>query len=374
MMNLGKYSFGIGDRFGHQGEAQLKAFFKALEIGLELTPVWNKSNREHLITGTHPSSTKVAADQAVLNGKWSLPYFIDADHINLSNVDGFIDHSNFFTIDVANFIPLGFEEAIQQAGIIYRYILSKKGNNPFITEISMDEVEHPQTPEQLFHILKLIADQNIPVNTIAPKFSGRFNKGVDYVGNIQLFEKEFEQDIITIEKAIRDFNLPPDLKLSVHSGSDKFSLYPIIRKIIRQHDKGIHIKTAGTTWLEELIGLSLSDSKAVGLVKKIYEKAYLKKEQLCEPYKTVIEVTPEMLPKPEEVENWTGQQLANAISHNPQHPEFNPSLRQLLHVGYKIAADLGEEYTQAIQKNAEIIGQCVTLNLFERHIKPLFLN
>jgi tagaturonate epimerase len=373
-MNLGKYSFGIGDRFGHQGQAQLNAFFKALDKGISITPVWNKSNREHLITGTHPASTKVAADQAVLNAKWSLPYYIDADHINLSNVDGFINHSNFFTIDVANFIEEGFEKAIEQAGIIYRYILSKKGNNPFITEISMDEVEHPQTPDQLYHILKLIADQNIPVNTIAPKFSGRFNKGVDYVGNIQLFEKEFEQDIITIEKAIRDFNLPPDLKLSVHSGSDKFSLYPIIRKIIHKHDKGIHIKTAGTTWLEELIGLSLSDPKAVRLVKKIYEKTYLKREQLCEPYKTVIDVNPELLPKPEEMENWTGHQLANAITHNPQHPEFNPSLRQLLHVGYKIAADLGEEYTQAIQKNAEMIGQCVTLNLFERHIKPLFLD
>lgn len=405
-MNLGKYSFGIGDRFGHQGEAQLKAFFKALDRGVEITPVWNKSNREHQITGTHPSSTKLASDQAVLNTKWKLPYFIDADHINLSNVDEFLKYSNFFTIDVANFIgkkstqnakslflstcknlspkdfPSDFLEmtadkflhAITQAGIIYNHILTKKGNSNFVTEISMDEVDFPQTPKELYIILKMIAQEKIPIQTIAPKFSGQFNKGVDYVGDLQLFEKEFEEDILIIEQAIKDFNLPPDLKLSVHSGSDKFSLYPIIRKVLKKHNKGIHIKTAGTTWLEELIGLSLSDRESVDLVKKIYTKAFSKKEELCEPYKTVIRINPNLLPIPEEVNTWPGQKIAGTLTHNPIHPDFNSSFRQLLHVGYKIAAELGKEYNLALEKNAETIGLGVSYNLYERHIKPIFLD
>jgi len=60
-------------------------------------------------------------------------------------------------------------------------------------------------------------------------------------------------------------DFPPELKLSVHSGSDKFSIYPLIGNIIRKHNSGIHIKTAGTTWLEEVIGLAISEGEALRL-------------------------------------------------------------------------------------------------------------
>ena len=94
------------------------------------------------------------------------------------------------------------------------------------------------------------------MQTIAPKFTGRFNKGVDYVGDLAQFEKEFNDDLAVIAFAVKEFGLPADLKLSVHSGSDKFSIYPAIRRAIRRTGAGLHIKTAGTTWLEELIGLA----------------------------------------------------------------------------------------------------------------------
>ncbi len=103
-MELGKYSFGVGDRFNHEGEAQLSALIMATSEGVEITPVWNKSNREHNIVHSEPEGTRIEADSAVKNLGWEGPYFVDADHINLSNVDRFIDHCDFFTLDVAMYI------------------------------------------------------------------------------------------------------------------------------------------------------------------------------------------------------------------------------------------------------------------------------
>ena len=103
-MRLGKYSFGVGDRFNQEGEAQLRALIKANEKGIEVTPVWNKSNREHQIVHSEPKGTRIEADQAVKALEWTGNYFVDADHINLSNVDGFIEYCDFFTLDVAMYI------------------------------------------------------------------------------------------------------------------------------------------------------------------------------------------------------------------------------------------------------------------------------
>src|SRR4030043_1367126 len=115
MKKLGKYSIGLGDRFGHQGHAQLKAIIEAGKNGVEITPVWNKSNREHMIIGTQPSDVRLEADTVTKNAGFGKPYFVDADHINLDTVDRFIESSDFFTIDVASYIgKRAEEEAIQK--------------------------------------------------------------------------------------------------------------------------------------------------------------------------------------------------------------------------------------------------------------------
>ncbi len=103
-MKLEKYSFGIGDRFGHQGKAQLDALIKAGQKGLDIVPVWNKSHREHTIIGTHPGDVRTEADAAVKAMNWTGSYYVDADHINFSNIESFIEHSDFFTLDVADAI------------------------------------------------------------------------------------------------------------------------------------------------------------------------------------------------------------------------------------------------------------------------------
>jgi tagaturonate epimerase len=236
----------------------------------------------------------------------------------------------------------------------------------------MDEVETPQTPVDMFFILKMIANERIPAQTIAPKFTGRFNKGVDYVGDTEQFAKEFEQDVLVIDYAISEFGLPDDLKLSVHSGSDKFTIYPVMAEIIKKHDKGIHVKTAGTTWLEEVIGLAIAGDDGLTVAKEIYTKALARKEELCAPYADVIDIDDSKLPTPEEVTGWSGEQYANTLRHIPGHPDYNPNFRQLIHVGYKVAAEMGEGYIGLLEKYADVVGGCVEENIYDRHLKRLF--
>ena len=103
-LRLPKFSVGVGDRFAHQAKAQLAACVMADEAGVEVSPVWNKSNREHMIIGSEPSQTRVAADAAVKELGWKKPYFLDADHINLKTVERFLAPCDFFTLDVAEMI------------------------------------------------------------------------------------------------------------------------------------------------------------------------------------------------------------------------------------------------------------------------------
>lgn len=379
MKTIGKYSFGTGDRFAREGVNQLKALIEAEErFGVHFEPVWNKSNREHQIIGTEPSETRAEADAAVRALGYKGQYFVDADHINLNNVDRFIEASDFFTIDVADYIGHSgsmeerFLPAIKEAGRIYRHIAAAKGEGNFVTEVSMDEVDEAQTPEELRYILKEIAAEGIPVQTIAPKFTGRFNKGVDYRGDLARFEREFEQDLEVIDEAVKLYGLPANLKLSIHSGSDKFSIYPIMGRLIRKHDKGIHIKTAGTTWLEENIGLALAAPEGLALAKKIYVNALGRMEELTVPYATVIDVDVAKLPSPEEVEKWDAQTYARTMRHNQADPLYNPSFRQLIHVSYKIAAELSAEFIPALEKHTDVIGEQITANLCDRHVARLF--
>lgn len=406
---------GIGDRFGHQAKAQLKAIIQAKKQGVNIAPVWNKSNREHSIIGTNPADVRREADAAVKALKWTDPYYVDADHINMNNVDGFIAHSDFFTLDVADYIgkKAGDQElaqflksaskyagtlqipgiesrftitqhdiekiggkflfAVKEAGRIYRHVEKIKGKDNFITEVSMDETDLPQTPIEMFFILLMIAEEKIPAQTIAPKFTGRFNKGVDYVGNVAQFEKEFNEDIAIIQYAVKEFGLSDNLKLSVHSGSDKFAIYGAINKAIKRFNAGLHLKTAGTTWLEELIGLAEAGGEGLDIAKEVYSKSLEKYDELCGPYATVIDINKNLLPSGDTVAGWTGKKYADTLRHNLSCPDYNLHFRQLLHVGYKIAAKMGDRYLNALKKYENTVSEHVLENIYSRHIQRVFL-
>lgn len=415
---LEKYSIGMGDRFGRQGQAQLRAVMDAQAKGASVTPVWNKSFREHSLIGTAPSDVRKEADAAVAALGWKGAYRVDADHVGLKVVDGFIKDCDFFTLDVADFIGkpdhvlpepevkafvercrglcgelalpgLGrkiavsadgiagaarkFVPAVREAARLYRHIAKARGAGTFVTEVSMDETEQPQTPSDMLVILAAIADEKIPAQTVAPKFTGRFNKGVDYVGDLKQFAREFEEDVAVIRYAVEHFGLPSGLKLSVHSGSDKFSLYPIMRRVLAATSTGVHLKTAGTTWLEEVAGLAQAGGDGLDLARRIYREAHGRMAELSKPYATVIDIKADRLPKPDEVERWDGKAFVSALEHNPSSRAFSPDLRQLVHVSFKVAAEMGQVYLSALDRHSSVIGERVRLNLLDRHLRPLFV-
>ena len=193
------------------------------------------------------------------------------------------------------------------------------------------------------------------------------------MGDLVQFEKEFNDDLAVIAHAIAKYGLPENLKLSVHSGSDKFSIYPIIGNAIRRTGAGVHVKTAGTTWLEELIGLAEAGGEGLALSKEIYAKALENVDALCAPYASVIDIDAAKLPAAEAVNGWTGEQYSNALRHVQEHPEFNQHFRQLLHIAFKLAAKEGARYTDLLKANAEVVGKNVTENLYDRHFKRLFV-
>ncbi len=414
-LRLEKNSFGVGDRFAHQAKAQLRACMQAATQGVDVIPVWNKSHREHVIVGSTPQSVRLAAEAAVRELDWNKPFHVDADHIRVDTVDGFIETSDFYTLDVADAIGRPAEpqalqafvdrhselvgrleipgidepfvtarcdiekiagkylDAVQEAGRLYQHIAEAKGEANFITEVSMDETDIPQTPPELLVILTAIADEKIPAQTIAPKFTGRFNKGVDYVGDVAQFEKEFNEDLAVIAYAVNKYDLPGNLKLSIHSGSDKFSIYEAIRKALSRTGAGIHVKTAGTNWLEEVIGLAESGGEALKLAKEIYDKALDDIDALCAPYATVIDIDRAKLPSKAEVRSWSSERFVCALRHNSLCQQYNPHLRQLLHVGYKVAAKMGDRYLNMLDTCEATVARNVTENLYERHLKPLFI-
>jgi hypothetical protein len=236
----------------------------------------------------------------------------------------------------------------------------------------MDETDSPQTPLELLFILAALAAEHIPAQTVAPKFTGRFNKGVDYVGNLEQFEKEFNDDLAVIDFAIQEFNLPANLKLSVHSGSDKFSLYGPIQRALRRFDTGLHLKTAGTTWLEELIGLAMAGGEGLIIAKEIYRAAFVRYEEMAGPYATVIDIDHHRLPEPDSVDRWSEAQYATALRHDQECLAYNLHFRQLLHVGYKVAAEMGFRYLNALEKYETVIARNVTENILERHLNRVF--
>jgi hypothetical protein len=413
-MKLEKYTFGMGDRFAHQAVAQLAAISSAWEAGVRVNPVWNKSNREHLLLKTKPEQVRAEAEAAVAASDFSHPYYVDADHIGLQTVDWFTASADFFTIDVADstgkpathesmnsFVAsmkpwLGrlaipgiaepfelttenvqevasrFLLASQEAGRIYRRVRERKGNGNFVVECSVDETEKAQSPLELFLILAMIAQEGIPAQTIAPKFTGRFNKGVDYVGDLTRFEKEFDEDLCVVAFAVRQFSLPSSLKLSVHSGSDKFSLYPIMNRLIKKRGAGLHVKTAGTTWLEELIGLAEAGGESLKIAKEIHAGAMRRFDELTGPYASVVDIDMAKLPSPGVVQSWESVKFVAALRHDQRVPAYNRDFRQLMHVAFKIAGEMGMRFTDALKTNETIISRNVTGNLLNRHIMPIF--
>ncbi|HQC16605.1 MAG: tagaturonate epimerase family protein [Spirochaetota bacterium] len=408
MLQLSRFSIGTGDRFGREGEAQIGAFKDMRAKGGEADIVWNKSNREHVLIGSTPADQEKAASESIKKTGWDGRWFVDADHITMKTVDWFLPYCNFFTIDVAesigqnaslesrscfldraaflledSSIPVRVEHAdlesvadkflaaVEEAGKTYRHIAEHKPEGSFVVELSMDETDKPQTAAQIAAILVAVDAEKIPISTLAPRFPGKFLKGVDYIGDATEFFHAFEDEAKVLLWASEYLNLPKGLKLSVHSGSDKFKLYKGIHDITARLEVGVHLKTAGTTWLEEIVGLAEAGGKGLSVAKSVYEQAYLRIEELTAPYANVVEIDAQMLPSPKMVAGWDSDTFVAALRHEPNSSTMQPSMRQLMHVGFKIAAEMGREYLDALEECRESVSRNVRYNLYARHLAPI---
>ena len=199
-----------------------------------------------------------------------------------------------------------YEEAIEFATHIYdKYLASGKYDCDF--EISIDETATPTEPAQHYFVANELSLNKVPVQTVAPRFCGEFQKGIDYIGDIAQFERELK-----IHAAIaRHFGY----KLSIHSGSDKFATFALIGKYTKGN---FHVKTAGTNWLEAMRAVAKADP---ALYREIHKYALSMFNEACKYY----HVTTNLNNIPD-VDTVADADMADLFNNN--------DARQLIHITY----------------------------------------
>ncbi|WP_309386808.1 tagaturonate epimerase family protein [Cerasicoccus frondis] len=291
-----KKSFGFGDRLGLAGPGHIAALQKSDFAGI----LSQQSIREMTRTNRTPEQVMRAAQEAVAAADYSLPWGADADHLKTEADVQWTAEAGFcfFTIDPSEFVvneadtmdetalkagvaklvndsvfddanweeaylkgawdigsrALKFDQeslyraavkyarAVEHCGVMAGFIAKHNPKKLYEIEVSVDETDAPTSHlEHLFFALEL-RRRGVTVVSLAPRFIGQFEKGVDYKGDIAAFEAALE-DHVAIAKAMGPY------KISIHSGSDKFSIYPSIGRICGDL---LHVKTAGTSYLEAL--------------------------------------------------------------------------------------------------------------------------
>jgi len=279
-------SFGFGDRLGLATPGHIAAV-----RGTKFAPIFaQQSVRENARTGRTPQQVVDDAKRAVDSAHWEAPWGADADHLKTTDdIPPFVEAGyTFFTVDpgehvdnaadadpsgvlqnkVAKFNwdelsalyldqpvdpPWGqFDEeslmrstvkygnAIRQAASMFDHLSQLK--DAFDFEVSVDETDSPTTPLEHFYIASELTRRGIHFTSLAPRFIGRFEKGVDYIGDLNALDIELEK-----HAAVTTYF--GTYKLSLHSGSDKLSVYPLV---VKHWGERVHVKTAGTSYLEAL--------------------------------------------------------------------------------------------------------------------------
>lgn len=286
------FSMGLGDRLGLASPGHIRAI-----AGRGVFPVLaQQSMRELKLTGRTYEEVLAAASFAVFCEDWRGGWGADGDHLKTAEEiryalgcgytmitldcsehigSGFTAFSAFgdseqtalayyekkyagqtFRLgdieirigpEMLKGIVLTYARAIDHALRIYRDVIAPCGR-PVDFEMSVDETSAPTAPEAHFIVAKELADGGARVSSLAPRFAGEFQKGIDYIGDIARFEREF----IVHERIAEHFGY----RLSIHSGSDKFAVFGVIG---RHTGFKVHVKTAGTNWLEALRVVARND-------------------------------------------------------------------------------------------------------------------
>ena len=236
-------TIGLGDRLGVASPGHIR-----LLRDLDVFPVLaQQSMRELNLTGRRYEDVLAAAVWAVFREGYTKGYGADGDHLKTyDEVKCAIDCGfSMITLDCSEHIPNGLGAVADFAVDIYNKLIR---DNDIDFELSIDETQEVTTPEDHRFIAERLKKDGVETVSIAPRFCGEFQKGIDYRGDVEEFEKEF-----TVHAQIAE---EYGYKLSIHSGSDKFSIFPIISKLT---GKRFHLKTAGTNWLEAVRVIAAGD-------------------------------------------------------------------------------------------------------------------
>lgn len=382
-------SFGFGDRLGLATPGHIAALRAALTTHpFPILPIFaQQSIRENARTRRTPQQVMDDARRAVAAARWEQPWGADADHLkSVDDLPPFVAAGyTFFTVDPGAYVdnaadsdPLpilqdkargvGWDElsavylsengdqawgrfemktllravvkygrAIRHSVEMFRHLSQMK--NDFDFEISVDETDSPTTPLEHYFIASELTRAGVKFTSLAPRFIGRWEKGVDYIGDLSALDAEMQKHAAVV----RHFDA---YKLSLHSGSDKFSVYPLLAK----HFTGrFHVKTAGTSYLEALRVLAAHEPH---LFRRIWALA----RERYPADRATYHVSAEL-------EKVTAADLPALLD------DFHA--RQILHVTFgSVLARFGAELKPALVKHADSYAQALQTH-FVKHLKLL---
>jgi hypothetical protein len=391
-----KRALGAGDRLGLATAGHLRAFRKVEGVAPVLA---QQSMRENARTGRTPQQVLDDAAWGVFQAGWSAPWGADADHLkSVGDVDRCIEAGyTFYTADPGDYVDgeahtasrseledklaalcwsglddsvaklrrrylgktfsvegqtLTFDEsalfraackygrALAHTAVLFRHLKYCMEDRPFEFEVSVDETETPTSPLEHLFVATELRRLGVEWVSLAPRYVGRFEKGVDYIGDLDRFEEEF-----ALHAAIaRTFG---PYKLSLHSGSDKFSIYPAAARCAGDL---LHVKTAGTSYLEALLVMA---THAKGLFREILEIARERYEEDRATYHISAKLS--MLPV-----DVSDEELPWLLD------DFHA--REILHVTYGSVLDrLGETFMEVLAEHEQAYHH-VLEDHFVRHL------
>jgi len=233
------------------------------------------------------------------------------------------------------------------AADVYRLICDRKGAGSVDFEVSIDETTTPTLPEHHLFIVKELIHRGVVVDSLAPRFIGEFQKAIDYIGDVREFERQLQQHC-AIARACGNY------KISIHSGSDKFSAYPAIGKWTNGR---LHVKTAGTSWLEALRVIAATEP---ALYREIHRVALNSYQEALKFYHITADFG-----KIRPLDDTPDAQLIDYLT--------QPESRQLLHIIYGFVlqdASLKERLYQALDRHETLHYRFVSSHL-RKHIALL---
>ena len=396
-------SFGFGDRLGSATPGHIASLRAADPVG-RIAPVFaQQSVRENARTGRTPQEVVDDAMWGVFQEGWRDPWGADADHVKEeSDLAPFVAAGyTFYTIDPSDFVDneaqtdslqrlrekadqlpwdrlgttyddlqaqyrteplqagdlrLEFDEetflralvkygrAVLHTADIAAALDEQMGGRAYDLEMSVDETDTPTSIHEHYFIANELLVRGIPVISLAPRFVGKFQKGVDYMGDLDEFSAELARHMAILHHFDR-------YKISVHTGSDKFTLYGIINDEARGY---AHVKTAGTSYLE---ALRVVAEQNPALFRQILDLAFQNFENDRKSY--FVDCRPQNVPTSEQLED---DQLPDLFE------QFDA--RQLLHVTYgSIVDEYGDELHAFIAEH-EADYRAGLEKHFARHLEP----